>query len=127
MQLFAAFLLQAVHVYADEMLPLIQFSIKPSICVLSGGEKVCEDDLALKWESSGPRSLCLFRHDTTIPLRCWEEENQGEHLLSISASRNVDFQLRETKDKKVLVTEAFEVVKDNTQFRRRRRNAWSFF
>lgn len=120
-------MLAATSIHAEEDLPLIQFSIKPNICVLSGGERECEDELELKWVSPEPRSLCLFRHDKHLPLRCWEDENMGMHKLSIAASRNVDFQLREAEDKKLLVSEAFEVVKDNSQFRRRRRNAWSFF
>ncbi len=112
---------------ASDRLPIIQFSIKPRLCVLSDGEKVCEDELEIKWTADYRRSLCLYRSDRETPLQCWENKNSGEHYITIAASRNVDFQLKEVGNKQLLVTEAFEVVHDNAQYRRRRRNAWSFF
>ncbi|MFL0803761.1 MAG: DUF3019 domain-containing protein [Agarilytica sp.] len=112
---------------ANDNLPLIQFSIKPRLCVLSDGEEICEDELEIKWTADYRRSLCLYRSDREIPLQCWENKNSGEHYITIAASRNVDFQLKEVGNKQLLVTEAFEVVHDNAQYRRRRRNAWSFF
>ncbi len=121
------FLLGVPRVWADTKMPVIQFSIKPRMCVLTQGERVCEDELEIKWQAEQLRSLCLFRKDKTLPLRCWEDAHTGEHYIKISASRNVDFQLKELRGEQLLVTEAFEVVQDNPQFRKRRRNAWSFF
>jgi hypothetical protein len=108
-------------------MPLIQFSIKPRLCVLSEGEKLCHDELEITWRSPTARSLCLHRSDLAAPLKCWRDSTEGVHEVAISASNNVDFQLIATEDKDLLITEAFEVVQDNSQFRRRRRNAWSFF
>ncbi len=105
----------------------MQFSIKPRHCVLSEGEEVCRDELEIKWTSKYRRSLCLYRSDTDEAMRCWEREFSGMHHVEISASQNVDFQLRELENSNLLVTEAFEVVQDNSKYRRRRKNAWSFF
>lgn len=112
---------------ADDVLPMIQFSIKPRLCVLSEGESLCRDELEIKWESPAPRSLCLYRSDQASALECWENKHIGEHRVSVSAANNIDFQLKHMEDQDLLVTEAFEVVQDNSKFRRRRRNAWSFF
>lgn len=112
---------------ADNTLPVIQFSIKPRLCLLSEGEEVCQDELEIKWMSENRRSLCLYRTDKNKPLHCWDDAFSGEHHVEISASRNVDFQLKEIENQNLVVTEAFEVVQDNTKYRRRRRNAWSFF
>lgn len=106
---------------------MVQFSIKPRHCVLSEGEEVCRDELEIKWTSRFRRSLCLYRGDTQQAMQCWENKFSGTHHLEISASQNVDFQLRESENEALLVTEAFEVVQDNSKFRRRRKNAWSFF
>jgi len=113
--------------WAEETLPMIQFSIKPRLCVLSEGEEICHDELELKWVSRTRRSLCLYRSDAELAMQCWDNTFSGEHHLEISASRNVDFQLKESENLGLVVTEAFEVVHDNTKFRKRRRNAWSFF
>src|SRR5690606_41195079 len=43
------------YVVADEQqkkLPVIQFSIKPRLCVLSAGEEVCRDELEITWARS---------------------------------------------------------------------------
>lgn len=113
--------------FADDPLPTIQFAIKPRHCVLSEGEEVCQDELEITWNSRYRRSLCLFRSDVGAAIKCWENTFSGSHNLEISASKNVDFQLKESKDESLLVTEAFEVVQDNAKYRRRRKNAWSFF
>lgn len=117
----------AVHSSADNTLPVIQFSIKPRLCVLSEGEELCHDELEIRWTSENRRSLCLYRTDKSSPLNCWNRAFSGEHHVEISASRNVNFQLKEIENQNLVVTEAFEVVQDNTKYRRRRRNAWSFF
>lgn len=118
----------SIAVWPEDSLPIIEFRIKPRICLLSEGETICRDELELSWSSSSRRSLCLYRSDHgDTPLKCWENSFRGEHHIEISASQNVNFQLKEINNEKLLVSTAFEVVQDNTQYRQRRRNAWSFF
>lgn len=119
--------LNAPFAFSAEALPSVQFRIKPRLCVLAEGEELCRDELEITWHSEERRSLCLFRSDLDHPLRCWQGAHGGEHQVVISASRNVDFHLKEPDNETHLVSEAFEVVHDNSKFRRRRRNAWSFF
>ncbi len=95
--------------------------------MLSAGEEVCVDELEIKWVSQTRRSLCLLRSDAEEPIKCWENSHEGKVYMEISVSRNVEFQLKELGEQHLLVSQAFQVVHDNTQYRRRRRNAWSFF
>lgn len=112
---------------ADQALPLIEFVIKPNLCILSEGEKSCEDTLQLKWHSDAPRSLCLYQSGEQFPMKCWENEYGGEHNVLISASHNIDFQLRQKDENELIVQREFQVMQDNVKYRYRRRNAWSFF
>lgn len=112
---------------ANESLPTIEFSIKPRLCVLPQGETLCEDQLEISWASHMPRSLCLFQSDKTLPLRCWEEETSGKHSFALAIANNVQFDLREIDKNSLLVSQEFEVVQNTDNFRRRRRNPWSFF
>lgn len=112
---------------ASDSVPFIEFTIKPRLCVLSEGEEMCQDELEIAWTSETPRSLCLFRSDQEVPIRCWEDQHAGAHRFAIEVANDVDFHLREADDDMLLVSQAFEVVHDNTQYRRRRRNPWSFF
>lgn len=118
------------YVVADEQqkkLPVIQFSIKPRLCVLSAGEEVCRDELEITWAAEEARSLCLYQSGETLPLRCWENETHGAYQFNISASTSVNFHLREEEGDQALGSEVFEVVYDQKKFRRQRRNPWSFF
>lgn len=112
---------------SSSSLPLIQFSIKPRLCVLNAGEEVCHDELQVKWESAVTRSLCLYQSDKTDPLRCWENETRGEYQFELTASVSTDFQLRETLSDKPLSDQRFQVVYNDKKFRKARRNPWSFF
>ena len=108
-------------------LPLIQFSIKPRLCVLNAGEEVCRDELEVKWLSAQARSLCLHQSDKTEPLRCWENATQGEYQFELTASVSTDFQLRETHSDTALSDQRFQVVYNDKKYRKARRNPWSFF
>lgn len=114
-------------VQSSSSLPLIQFSIKPRLCVLNAGEEVCHDELQVKWESPMVRSLCLFQVDKAEPLRCWENETHGEYQFELTASASTDFQLREQVSDKPLSDQRFQVVYNDKKYRKARRNPWSFF
>ncbi len=111
----------------DNQLPLIQFSLKPKLCVLAVGEEVCHDELAVKWSSGEPRSLCLHQSDKPEPLRCWENVTSGEYQFELTAKVTTDFQLREIPSQKALSDQRFQVVYNDKKYRRTRRNPWSFF
>lgn len=113
---------------ADEQaLPLIQFSIKPRLCVLTEKEDVCHDRLEVNWSAAVPRSLCLYQSDKTEPLRCWENAVSGEYQFQLTASVSTDFQLREHKTQQPVSDQRFQVVFNDKKYRRQRRNPWSFF
>lgn len=108
-------------------LPLIQFSIKPRLCVLNAGEEVCRDELEVKWLSAQARSLCLYQTDKTEPLRCWQDATQGEYQFELTASVSTDFQLRALDSGTSLSDQRFQVVYNEKKYRKARRNPWSFF
>ena len=117
----------ALRAWCDDDLPGIEFSIKPRLCVLAESEEVCEDTLEIRWYSRVPRSLCLYQSNKTLPLRCWENEYSGKHSFALAIAANVEFHLREIDKNLLLVSREFRVVQDHKEFRRRRRNPWSFF
>jgi len=112
---------------SNSSLPLIQFSIKPRLCVLNAGEEVCRDELEVKWLSEEARSLCLYQSDKTDALRCWENETHGEYQFELAASASTDFQLREINTGTAVSDQRFQVVYNDKKYRRARRNPWSFF
>ncbi len=107
-------------------LPALEFSIKPRLCVLTVGEEACYDEVLVRWRSPRPLSLCLFQNRLDDPITCWQQTKEGQHRLVLSASNSVTFHLREPSEGWE-VSEAFEVIHDHQQYRRQRRNPWSFF
>lgn len=102
--------------------------MKPRLCVLTAEEEACYDEMEIRWQAAQPLSLCLYKDTLDIPLKCWEQVQQGTHHFVLSASRNVTFHLREPgSGSSVMVSEAFEVIQDHQRYRRQRRNPWSFF
>lgn len=132
--LFLAGVLPGSYVHANDStntysssLPLIQFSIKPRLCVLNAGEEVCRDELEVKWQSAQARSLCLYQSDKQEPLRCWREATAGEYQFELTASASTDFQLRELHTNTAVSDQRFQVVYNEKKYRKARRNPWSFF
>lgn len=111
----------------EKTLPLIQFSIKPRLCVLTEKDDVCHDRLEVNWSAAEPRSLCLYQSEKPEPLRCWENAIAGEYQFELTASVSTDFQLREHKTHKAVSDQRFQVVFNDKKYRRQRRNPWSFF
>ncbi|PCK03416.1 MAG: peptidoglycan-binding LysM [Alteromonadaceae bacterium] len=120
-------LVASVRAEPPRELPGIIFSVKPRLCVLSERERHCSDKLELKWQAPTRQSLCLHRSDQASAIKCWTRKFSGIHEVEISTADDIEFQLVAVTDQAPLVTQTFEVVKSDVKYRRRRRNAWSFF
>ncbi len=114
-----------VAAHASE-LPMIEFSLKPRLCVLSSDEETCFDELEIRWRAKQNLSLCLYQSEFEKPLACWTDVDHGAHRFLLSTSEDVNFYLRE-QSLGLEISEAFEVIHDNKRYRRPRRNPWSFF
>jgi len=130
--LFLPVLLAGGGSYASDLketqsLPIIQFSIKPRLCVLNAGEEVCRDELEVKWLAKEIRSLCLYQVEKSEPLRCWHNVTEGTYRFELTARASTDFQLRELDSSEALSNQRFQVVYNEKKYRKVRRNPWSFF
>ncbi|HEY7885243.1 MAG TPA: DUF3019 domain-containing protein [Cellvibrionaceae bacterium] len=110
-----------------EPLPDISFSVRPRLCVLTAGETLCRDEVEVRWQTAQERSLCLFTGADAEPLTCWQQALEGEYKTLLETGSDIQFQLKEMADSEVLVSQSFEVVQDDSRYRRKRRNPWSFF
>lgn len=113
--------------WSNENSTALEFFLQPKLCVLPQEQERCEDELEIRWQARKQRHLCLYRRESGTALTCWENQIAGNYRMRISASRDIVFQLRDMPDDKIIVSEIFEVVHDQSKFRRKRRNAWSFF
>ncbi len=108
-------------------LPLIEFSIRPNLCVLTAQDEVCRDELEISWSTPEPQDVCLYSDQDREPLRCWQDAHGGEYSLPVSTASDIHFFLRSAHSEDLLMAKDFEVVQDDRAYRRKRRNPWSFF
>lgn len=118
---------QAKDISAEDRPSAIEFLVQPRLCVLSVSEKICQDDINVKWQAETMYSLCLYTDENTTPLHCWQDAWQGNHEVFIETSQAIAFFLKNTESSQILASQIFEVIQDAQRYRRRRRNPWSFF
>ena len=83
--------------------------------------------MQITWQSQEAMSLCLYQKRYKNPLACWQKAKTGQHMMALDTQKSLAFLLKATQQDTVLASETFEVVHDQKQFRRARRNAWAFF
>jgi hypothetical protein len=111
---------------------VIQFSLRPRMCVLSAKESRCDDQITATWQSSETKDICLYRQGGVKAIACWVGKKEGQHTFVLSTDEAVSFQLRRqekltSKRDTVLASETFLVTQSQKKYRRARRNPWSFF
>jgi len=106
---------------------LVDFSIKPRLCVLGSAGETCQDQLEIRWVASEPVSLCLHQVSAGQPLHCWEHKRRGHYSFELVTSASTQFQLRVKDSPQALGQQEFRVVYQDKQYRTPRRNPWSFY
>jgi len=105
----------------------INMTLRPRLCVMAQGETLCKDEIHIHWESPLNLSLCLYSAEQYTPLECWQNAAGGEYRTWLETAHDIEFTLKAVADSRVLARQAFEVVRDDRRYRRKRRNPWSFF
>jgi hypothetical protein len=117
----------AIKIPAAEPKSDIRFSLKPNVCMLSGDEKECRDQIVATWKSSSVMSVCLYRERQGEPLHCWQNASFGTAEFPSMLSQTTAFELRERSTQKLIHSAVFNVVYAQKKYQRSRRNPWSFF
>lgn len=104
-----------------------ELDLKPSICALAENQALCEERVDIRWHSDYPHALCLFVDQNAQPLACWQEEDRGEYHYEARTDESLTFQLRAEQGDRLLASKLFEVIREYTEFRSRRRKPWNFF
>lgn len=105
----------------------IDFLIKPKLCIVENKKTHCTEKVRLNWASKENQSLCLFIQAINTPLSCWTQQKDGSFKYTANSEHNITFQLRDQLSDELLISTILEVVKEQTRYRRRRRNPWAFF
>jgi len=105
----------------------VELRLSPSVCALSDDQPNCRETLELSWESDSPEVLCLFLKQQEQPLECWQTRQTGDFQYRAETDQNLVFQLRRRPGNELVASAVFEVIREHTEYRSRRRKPWNFF
>lgn len=107
--------------------PLLEFTLKPRLCLLAENETQCHTRVSLQWRARTAVSVCLYNRENNQQLHCWPETKAGSHHFSWVTSSNSYFELRTRDNHSLLATQALMVQQQEKRYRQQRRNPWNFF
>jgi len=108
-----------------ESVPVYSLQAMPTICVTRDSEEVCTMQLEIRWRGPTTNTVCLHGADSNVPLRCWQDKDEGQVNLAFRSANDVTLQLL-SADGLVLRQVSISVVsRDVRDTRRRRRHVWS--
>ena len=102
---------------ADEM----KLSVKPLLCVTDSRNAVCEMSFLVMWESGERGYYCLFNDYGEAPMRCWNEEREGQLTDDRTVRETFSFWMAGTDAADRLAEVRVEVLRMDSDDRRRSR------
>jgi hypothetical protein len=123
----AVILFHVAFLRADDLSPIVEFQLKPKLCVLSSQETLCNNLFIVEWHARQNLSVCIFRHKIDKPLECWDNHQFGNTQFFLGIKETTIFELREMNTQKIIATQQYDVVYEQKKYAKFRRNPWSFF
>ena len=98
-----------------------EMRVKPVLCITDEATPACDMSFLVHWQSEESGYYCLFNDFGGEPLRCWSEDQAGEHEDERNVRESFSYWMSEQGDTARLATVTVEVLKMDTDDRRRRR------
>ena len=112
-------LLPAASAIADDS--DVEMRVKPVLCITDENTPSCDMSFLVHWSSGENGYYCLFNDFGGEPLRCWSDEQTGEHEDERSVQESFSYWMSEQGGTARLATVTVEVLRMDTDDRRRRR------
>ena len=111
------FLAVAPAAQADDM----KLSVKPLLCITDDRNAVCEMSFLVVWESGERGYYCLFNDYGEAPVRCWNEEREGQLTDDRTVRETFSFWMTGPDTSNRLAEISVEVLRMDSDDRRRKR------
>ena len=102
---------------ADDM----KLTVKPILCITDNRNPVCEMSFLVVWESGERGYYCLFNDYGETPVRCWNEEREGQLTDDRSVRETFSFWMTSDEMAERLAEVSVEVLRMDSDDRRRKR------
>jgi len=107
----------AAPAQADDM----KLTVKPILCITDNRNPVCEMSFLVVWESGERGYYCLFNDYGEAPVRCWNEELEGQVTDDRTVRETFSFWMAGTDTGARLAEVNVEVLRMDSDDRRRKR------
>ncbi len=118
-------LLGSTTLWAAPCSKTLCIDVQPSVCLVGEkGQKSCQLDLTLSWQSEQPRDLCVYAGRTQ--LQCWQQQRSGQsqHQLALDAPISLEFR---DAQQQLLAQQSLTILSRQPERRRRLVAPWSVF
>jgi hypothetical protein len=106
----------------------VELKVKPSLCVTGKRGQACETSFLVQWLSAQVADYCLRDDIVLTPLRCWQQDNEGNFEQTRMVRSSFSYQLTEQGQGLTVAEARVELLSLESNDRRRsrrNRHAWS--
>ena len=101
--------------------PDMRLSVKPVLCITDQRTPTCDIAFLVVWESELLGYYCLFNDFGEAPLRCWNEQRDGRLDDERTVTESFSYWMTSDDVEHKLAVVAVEVLRMDTDDRRRKR------
>ena len=116
-----ALLLPALAVAEDQASNDMHLTVKPVLCITDNRNPSCEMSFLVVWQSDNTGYYCLFNDFIEAPARCWSEERSGQLSDDRIVSESFSYWMTSSDPDNRLAEVTVEVLRMDSDDRRRRR------
>ena len=99
----------------------MQLTVKPVLCITDRRTPRCEMSFLVIWRSGTSGYYCLYNDFDDAPIRCWNEERIGRLQDERTVEENFSYWMTGDDDEHRLAQVRVEVLRMDSEDRRRRR------
>lgn len=101
------------------------FTAQPEQCVTLRQGRKCFANIQLQWKVPSKQAVCLFQEGQQEKIRCWQNHDQADMVIEFESNESVNYQLRTSKDNKIIAQTQIKVSWLHKSSTRKRR--WRLF
>ena len=116
-----ALLLPALALAEDQAGDDMRLTVKPVLCITDNRNPSCDLSFLVLWQSGDTGYYCLFNDFTETPVRCWSEEQVGRLNDDRIVRENFSYWMTGSDADSRLAEVTVEVLRMDSDDRRRRR------
>ena len=118
-------LLGSTTLWAAPCSKTLCIDVQPSVCLVGEkGQKSCQLDFTLTWQSEQPRDLCVYAGSTQ--LQCWQQQRSGQSQHQLALESPISLEFRDAQQQ-LLAQQSLTILSRQPERRRRLVAPWSVF